>query len=153
MQVCFFAIAKTLPVDEAVTRIKAYIEKTYGSRGEVIVRKNWDAVDGALAHLHEVKIPDAALSERSRPPMVPVEAPEYVQVFTSQLIAGKGDFLPVSALSVDGTFPTGTAQWERRNIAQEIPVWDPDVCIQCAKCAMVCPHAAIRVKDVRARGA
>ncbi len=146
MQICFFAIADILPIDEAVERIKAYIQKAYGSRGEVIIRKNFDAVDSALAHLHEVKTPGAATSQRNRPPVVPIEASEYVQTFTSQLISGQGDFVPVSALSVDGTFPTGTAHWERRNIAHEIPVWDPDVCIQCAKCAMVCPHAAIRVK-------
>ncbi|MCS6843623.1 MAG: pyruvate:ferredoxin (flavodoxin) oxidoreductase [Caldilineales bacterium] len=146
MQTCFFAISGVLPRDEAINEIKKAVEKTYGKRGMHVVQQNWDAIDLTLEHLYEVKVPDQITSTFDLPPVVPPEAPEFVQKVTAEIIAGRGDELPVSAIPVDGTWPSGTAQWEKRNIALEIPVWDPDVCIQCGKCAMVCPHAAIRVK-------
>ncbi len=147
MQTCFFAISNVLPRDEAIAAIKRSIEKTYGRRGEVIVQKNFAAVDSTLANLHEVDLTGKQVTSTFdlRPP-VPEEAPEFVQKVTAEIIAGRGDQLPVSALPVDGTFPTATTQWEKRNIALEIPVWDPDVCIQCGKCVLVCPHAVIRAK-------
>ncbi|MGZ5345212.1 MAG: pyruvate:ferredoxin (flavodoxin) oxidoreductase, partial [Actinomycetota bacterium] len=146
LQTCFFAIADILPPDEAVSAIKAAIVKTYGKRGETVLTRNFAAVDGAIAALHEVTIP-AEVGEG--PPMLPAvsaDAPDFVQRVTAAMIAGEGDLLPVSALPVDGTFPTDTARWEKRSIAREIPVWDPAICIDCAKCALVCPHAAIRMK-------
>ncbi|OGG44667.1 MAG: pyruvate:ferredoxin (flavodoxin) oxidoreductase [Candidatus Handelsmanbacteria bacterium RIFCSPLOWO2_12_FULL_64_10] len=146
MQVCFFAVSGVLPKDEAIAAIKSSIRKTYGRKGEEIVQMNFKAVDRALAHLFEVKVPDRADSRVEMPPPVSPEAPAFVRDVLGEIIAGRGDDLPVSVLPVDGTFPTGTAQWEKRNIAQEIPVWDPDVCIQCGKCAMVCPHGVIRIK-------
>ncbi|MBN1570748.1 MAG: pyruvate:ferredoxin (flavodoxin) oxidoreductase [Acidobacteria bacterium] len=146
MQTCFFAISGVLPRDEAIEAIKQSIKKTYGAKGEEVVKKNYKAVEQTLANLFEVKVPAEASSIVEKPPAVPVEAPEFVQKFTARIIAGEGDSLPVSAFSVDGTFPTGTAQWEKRNIALEIPSWDPDVCIQCGKCSISCPHATIRIK-------
>ncbi|MCC7355413.1 MAG: pyruvate:ferredoxin (flavodoxin) oxidoreductase [Anaerolineae bacterium] len=146
MQTCFFAISGILPRDEAIAQIKYAIRKTYGKRGEAVVQKNFAAVDETLAHLHEVKVPSQATSTIGLPLVVPAEAPEFVQNVTAKIIAGKGDLLPVSALPVDGTYPSGTTQWEKRNIAQEIPVWDPNICIQCGKCVLVCPHAVIRAK-------
>jgi pyruvate-ferredoxin/flavodoxin oxidoreductase len=146
MQTCFFALCGVIPKQQAIDKIKAFIQKAYGGRGEVVVQKNYAAVDQALAHLEEVPLPGAATSAFDRKPVVPAEAPEFVQNFTARLIAGHGDFVPVSALAPDGTFASDTAQWEKRMIASEIPIWDPAVCIQCAKCAMVCPHAAIRMK-------
>ncbi|MEW5974807.1 MAG: pyruvate:ferredoxin (flavodoxin) oxidoreductase [Acidobacteriota bacterium] len=146
MQTCFFAIAGILPREEAIAKIKESIKKTYGSKGEAIVQRNYQAIDQTLSNLFEVKIPSALTSGISRPPVVAPEAPGFVQKVTACIIAGLGDSLPVSAMPCDGTFPVGTAQWEKRNIALEIPAWDPEVCIQCAKCALVCPHAAIRIK-------
>jgi pyruvate-ferredoxin/flavodoxin oxidoreductase len=146
MQTCFFALSGVIPKERAIEQIKASIQKAYGGRGEIVVQKNYAAVDQALAHLEEVQLPAAATSGFDRQPVVPAEAPDFVRSFTAKLISGHGDFVPVSALAADGTFPTDTAQWEKRAIASEIPVWDPAVCIQCAKCAMVCPHAAIRIK-------
>jgi pyruvate-ferredoxin/flavodoxin oxidoreductase len=146
MQTCFFAISGVLPRDEAIAAIKHAIEKTYGNRGEVVVTRNWEAVDAALAHLAEVAVPGQVTSTKSLRPAVPAEAPEFVQRVTARMIAGDGDRLPVSALPVDGTYPTGTARWEKRGIAQEIPVWDEELCIQCGKCVLVCPHAVIRAK-------
>jgi pyruvate-ferredoxin/flavodoxin oxidoreductase len=146
MQTCFFAISGVLPKDEAIDEIKKAIRKTYGKRGEAVVRMNYAAVDAALAHLHEVKIPDQVTSDIPIPPVVPPEAPEFVQKVTAKIIAGEGDSLPVSALPIDGTYPSGTTQWEKRNIALEVPVWEPDVCIQCGKCVLVCPHSVIRAK-------
>ncbi len=148
MQTCFFAISGILPVDEAITRIKEAIRKTYGKRGEAVVQMNYAAVDAALAHLHEVPVPDRVTSTISMPPPVPPEAPQFVQEVTAKMIAGEGDLLPVSALPDDGTWPSGTTQWEKRNIALEVPVWEPDICIQCGKCVLVCPHAVIRAKVV-----
>jgi pyruvate-ferredoxin/flavodoxin oxidoreductase len=146
MQTCFFAIAGILPGEVAIGKIKQSIQKMYGKKGEVIVQKNFQAIDKTLANLFEVSVPDVFSSPTRRPPAVAPEAPEFVQNVTARIIAGLGDDLPVSAMPCDGTFPTGTAQWEKRNIALEIPAWDPEICIQCAKCAMVCPHAAIRMK-------
>jgi pyruvate-ferredoxin/flavodoxin oxidoreductase len=146
MQTCFFAISGVLPRDEAIAAIKKAIQKTYGSKGEAIVAKNFQAVDTTVANLHEVKVPDAVSSAFDKPPVVSDKAPDFVQRVTAPIIAGKGDSLPVSVFPVDGTFPTGTTQWEKRNIALDIPVWDPQWCIQCGKCAIVCPHAAIRIK-------
>jgi pyruvate-ferredoxin/flavodoxin oxidoreductase len=146
MQTCFFAISGVLPREEAIESIKYSIKKTYGAKGEEVVKKNFQAVEQTLANLFEVKVPAEAKSKIERPPAVPPEAPDFVQSFTAQIIASAGDSLPVSAFPVDGTFPTGTAQWEKRNIALEIPSWDPDTCIQCGKCSISCPHASIRIK-------
>jgi pyruvate:ferredoxin (flavodoxin) oxidoreductase, homodimeric len=148
MQTCFFAISGILPKDEAIAKIKQSIEKTYGLKGEDIVRKNFAAVDAALAHLHEVEVPDIVTGTEVQAPIVPPEAPKFVQEVTAKLIAGLGDELPVSAMPADGTWPVGTTKWEKRNIAHEVPVWEPELCIQCNKCALVCPHATIRPKVV-----
>ncbi|MCO5200238.1 MAG: pyruvate:ferredoxin (flavodoxin) oxidoreductase [Chloroflexi bacterium] len=146
LQTCFFAISGVLPADEAIAEIKAAVRKSYHSRGERVIERNFAAIDAALAGLREVPLAGRVPEGRSRPPVVPTEAPDFVQRITAMLIAGKGDLLPVSAMPVDGTFPTGTARWEKRGIASEIPIWDPTICIECAKCALVCPHAAIRMK-------
>ncbi|MGW8317965.1 MAG: pyruvate:ferredoxin (flavodoxin) oxidoreductase, partial [Candidatus Promineifilaceae bacterium] len=146
MQTCFFALSGVLPTDEAIEAIKQAIEKTYGKRGEAIVEQNFAAVDAALSHLKEVTVPDKATSDFERPPIVPEYAPEFVQSVTARMIEGIGDTLPVSALPIDGTYPSGTTKWEKRNIATEIPVWDADICIQCGKCVFVCPHSVIRMK-------
>jgi pyruvate-ferredoxin/flavodoxin oxidoreductase len=146
MQTCFFAISGVLPREEAIASIKMAIEKTYGKRGEAVVKKNFAAVDAALDHLHEVKVPDAVTSAFDMRPPVPEQAPEFVQSVLGRIIAGDGDSVPVSGFPVDGTFPTATTQWEKRNIALEIPVWDEALCIQCGKCVLVCPHAVIRAK-------
>ncbi len=146
LQACFFAISGVLPREEAIAKIKQAIKKTYGRRGEVIVERNYAAVDMALDYLHEVRVPDAVTSTLERVPPVPANAPEFVQNVTAKMIAQQGDELPVSLLPADGTYPSGTTQWEKRGISMEIPVWDPDICIQCGKCVLVCPHAVIRAK-------
>jgi pyruvate-ferredoxin/flavodoxin oxidoreductase len=146
MQVCFFAVSGVLPREQAIAAIKDSIQKTYGRKGDEIVQMNLRAVDNTLNHLFEVTVPAHADSDRELPPPVTLDAPEFVRDVLGEIIAGRGDALPVSALPCDGTFPTGTARWEKRNIASEIPVWDPLVCIQCGKCVMVCPHAVIRQK-------
>ena len=146
MQTCFFALSGVLPRDQAIAAIKRAIQKNYGRRGETIVQMNFAAVDGTLAHLHEVKIPEGVTSPIQMRPPVPAAAPDFVQKVTARMLAGEGDLLPVSALPVDGTFPTGTARWEKRNIALSIPVWDEELCIQCGKCVLVCPHSVIRAK-------
>jgi len=146
MQTCFFAISGVLPREEAIEKIKGTIKKTYGAKGEEIVKKNYEAVDGTLANLHEFKVPATADSKVTLPPTVPDEAPDFVKKVTAMIIAGKGDDVPVSSFPNDGTFPTATTQWEKRNISLEIPVWDEDICIQCNKCMLVCPHAVIRPK-------
>jgi len=146
MQVCFFSLSNIIPIKQATKAIKNFIEKTYGQKGEKIVNTNFAGVDNALTNLHEVKIPDKATEKLSERSFIPVEAPEFVKKVTAKIIAGEGDDLPVSVFSPDGTFPSGTTQWEKRNIAQEIPTWDPNACIQCGKCVMVCPHAVIRAK-------
>jgi pyruvate-ferredoxin/flavodoxin oxidoreductase len=150
MQTCFFAISGVLPRAEAIAAIKHAIEKTYGKRGEAVVQKNFAAVDSTLDQLHEVPVPSQVTSAFDRRPPVPAEAPEFVQKVTAPMIAGAGDLLPVSALPPDGTYPSGTTRWEKRNIALEIPVWDTDLCIQCGKCVLVCPHSVIRAKVVPA---
>jgi pyruvate-ferredoxin/flavodoxin oxidoreductase len=146
MQTCFFAISGVLPRDEAIDEIKKAIKKSYGKRGEAVVQKNYAAVDAAVAHLHEIAIPDEATSLLEMPSVVSPQAPEFVQNVTARILAGEGDLLPVSAMPDDGTFPTATSQWEKRNVGLEVPVWEPDVCIQCGKCVLVCPHAVIRSK-------
>jgi pyruvate-ferredoxin/flavodoxin oxidoreductase len=146
MQTCFFALSGVLPRDAAIAKIKESIKKTYGKKGEDVVRKNYQAVDETLAHLYEVPIPAAATSPLRRPPVVPPEAPEFVRRVTASMMAGQGDRLPVSALPVDGTYPSGTTRWEKRNIAAFVPVWEPDLCIQCGNCSFVCPHSVIRAK-------
>ncbi|HMP75403.1 MAG TPA: pyruvate:ferredoxin (flavodoxin) oxidoreductase [Kiritimatiellia bacterium] len=146
MQTCFFAISGVLPREEAIAQIKKAIKKTYGRKGEDVVRKNNEAVDQTLAHLHEVKVPAAATGGVALPPVVSSEAPRFVQDVTSVMMAGLGDELPVSALPVDGTYPTGTTKWEKRNISQDVPVWVPDICTQCGMCGLVCPHSCIRSK-------
>ena len=146
MQTCFFALSSVLPREQAMARIKEAIEKTYGKRGSVVIERNHAAVDRTLERLHRIEVPAAASARRHRAPIVPEEAPEFVQRVTSVILAGKGDLLPVSAFPVDGTWPTATSRWEKRNLAAEIPVWDPAICIQCNWCALVCPHAAIRTK-------
>jgi pyruvate-ferredoxin/flavodoxin oxidoreductase len=145
MQVCFFAISKVLPRDEAIEAIRESIRHTYGRKGEDVVQKNMQAVDATLAHLFEVKIPDSVSSTTEIPAAFP-GAPKFEHDVLGAIYAGRGDELPVSAFSCDGTFPTGTAKWEKRNLALEIPAWDSKICIQCGKCAMVCPHAVIRIK-------
>ena len=153
MQTCFFAISGVLPREEAIAQIKKAIKKTYGKRGEAVVAKNFAAVDAALAHLHKVELPTAASSSFDLIPSIDSKAPEFVRNVLGEIAAGKGDLLPVSAIPAGGAFPTGTAQYEKRNIAQFIPVWDKDLCIQCGKCAMVCPHAVIRAKVYSAEAA
>ncbi len=145
MQVCFFAISKVLPRDEAIEAIRESIRHTYGKKGEEVVKKNMLAVDETLAHLFEVKVPATVSSKIELPPVFP-GAPKFERDVLGAIYSGKGDELPVSAFSCDGTFPTATAQWEKRNLALEIPAWDSKICIQCGKCAMVCPHAVIRIK-------
>jgi len=146
MQTCFFAISNVLPREEAIAKIKESIQKTYSKRGQAVVEKNFAAVDETLANLFEVKVPAAATSAIELPPVVSPKAPEFVQKVTAEMMANRGNELPVSALPADGTYPTGTTQWEKRNIALDVPVWETDLCIACGKCVMVCPHAVIRGK-------
>ena len=148
MQTCFFAISNILPKDEAIAQIKNAIKKTYSKKGDAIVQKNFAAVDASLAHMHKVEYPSSVTSTFRRLPPVPVNAPEFVQKLTGEIIADRGNELPVSAFKdvVDGTWPTGTTQYEKRCIATEIPVWDANTCIQCGKCSLVCPHGVIRMK-------
>ncbi len=146
MQTCFFAISGILPKDEAIRQIKKSIQDTYGKRGDAVVKKNYNAVDQAVANMHEVKVPAQVSSEHGRHLPVPKEAPEYVRETLGMIIDRRGDEVPVSMMPDDGTFPTATTKWEKRNIALEIPVWEPDLCIQCGRCSFVCPHAAIRTK-------
>jgi len=146
MQTCFFALSGALPREAAIEAIKHAILKTYGKRGEAVVEKNNAAVDDALAHLFEVQVPVEANGTLEQRPVVDGAAPEFVQRVLAPMMAGDGDDLPVSALPADGTYPTGTSKWEKRNLAQEIPVWEKELCIQCGKCVLVCPHAVIRAK-------
>jgi len=146
MQTCFFAISGVLPRDEAIAAIKKAIKKTYGRRGEAVVNQNFAAVDSTLEHLYRVEVPASASSKVELRPPVPAQAPAFVQNVLAPMIFGDGDDLPVSMLPNDGTYPTGTAQWEKRNIALEVPEWDEKLCIQCGKCVLVCPHAVIRAK-------
>jgi len=146
MQTCFFALSGVLPREDAITAIKHAIEKTYGKRGQAVVDKNYAAVDNSLANLSAVKIPESVTSGFERPAVVSAQAPAFVRDVLGTILGGNGDSLPVSAMPVDGTYPTGTSKWEKRNLTQEIPVWEQDICIQCGKCVMVCPHAVIRAK-------
>ncbi|HEY3103975.1 MAG TPA: pyruvate:ferredoxin (flavodoxin) oxidoreductase, partial [Pyrinomonadaceae bacterium] len=168
MQTCFFAISGVLPRDEAIVKIKESIKKTYGKRGEAVVRQNFAAVDAALEHLHEIAVPresspclsgslclcgentDGAITTETqsshRDTEEEGEMPDFVRNVTMEIMSGRGDLLPVSAFPIDGTYPVATAQWEKRNIAQEVPVWEPDLCIECGKCMLVCPHSTIRAK-------
>ncbi len=146
LQTCFFAISGVLPREEAIAQIKLSIRKTYGSKGEKIVEQNFRAVDETLSRLHEVRVPALATSIFDRPPPVPAHAPEFVQAVTAKMFEGVGDTIPVSLMPTDGTFPSGTAVWEKRNVAKEVPVWRPDLCVQCGQCGFVCPHSVIRAK-------
>jgi pyruvate-ferredoxin/flavodoxin oxidoreductase len=146
MQVCFFNISKIIPEEKAQEEIRQSIYDTYGKQGDEIVNMNLRAVDNTLENLFEVKVPDIVDSVVEIPPPVSENAPQFVREVLGKMITGNGDALPVSALPPDGTFPTGTAKWEKRNLATEIPVWEPDICIQCGKCSVVCPHAVIRIK-------
>ena len=146
MQTCFFAISGILPKDEAIRKIKQAIEKTYGKKGEEIVKKNYNAVDQALANLHEISVSGGLTGVEQTGTVVPDDAPAFVKEVTAVMIAGKGEDLPVSAMPVDGTWPTATTKWEKRNITDEIPVWNENICIQCNKCVLACPHAVIRPK-------
>ena len=151
MQVCFFALANVLPREEAIAKIKKSIEKTYGKKGAEIVRMNLEAVDNTLANLYEVQVPATLDSTIELHPPIPDTAPAFVREVLGKMISRQGDEIPVSALPVDGTYPTGTTKWEKRNITLEIPVWDTDVCVQCGKCVMVCPHGVIRAKSYDAQ--
>ena len=146
MQTCFFAISGVLPRDEAIAKIKASIAATYGRKGRSVVEQNFAAVDRTLANLYEVKLPPVPSSTRLPLPIVPPQAPAFVQQVTAMMIAGRGDELPVSAIPVDGTYPSSTSQWEKRNISDSVPTWNASICIQCGNCVMVCPHAAIRAR-------
>jgi pyruvate-ferredoxin/flavodoxin oxidoreductase len=146
MQTCFFAISKILPKEKAIEMIKYAIKKTYGSKGEKIVQMNFDSVDKTIENLYEVEVPTTATSKTAIRSAVPANAPKFVKEVTAMIIGGFGDDLPVSKMPIDGTFPSGTTKYEKRNIALEVPVWDTDVCIQCNKCILICPHASIRAK-------
>ncbi len=146
MQVAYFALSDILPLDQAITEIKGTIEKSYARKGADLVQKNWNAVDKSVEGVHQVAVPAVAASEIPRPFPIPVEAPDFVRMISGTLLAGRGDSLPVSAFPPDGVWPTGTSKWEKRNLSHELPLWDPAICIQCNKCVIVCPHAAIRAK-------
>ena len=146
MQTCFFAVSGVLPREDAITKIKAAVRKSYGKKGEDVVRRNFKAIDQTLAHLREVTVPAAATSDRGFGEVVPADAPEFVKNVTAEMMAERGDQLPTSLLPNDGTYPTGTARWEKRRISMFVPVWEPDICIQCGNCGFVCPHSVIRAK-------
>jgi pyruvate-ferredoxin/flavodoxin oxidoreductase len=146
MQTCFFALSGVLPKDEAIGHIKKAIEKTYFKKGKAVIEQNFQAVDLTLSHLYEVSKRAKVSSDRELPPAVPQQAPPFVREVTAMMMKGLGDELPVSMLPEDGTYPSGTTKWEKRNIADEVPVWDPQVCIQCGNCSFVCPHSVIRAK-------
>ncbi|WPV65703.1 pyruvate:ferredoxin (flavodoxin) oxidoreductase [Chitinophaga sp. LS1] len=146
MQTCFFALSNVLPADEAIEQIKKFIRKSYLAKGEAIVQKNFKAVDDTLAHLVRVNLPASATGSLPMDDGIPAEAPAFVQEVTAMLLEGKGDLLPVSKMPIDGTYPTGTTKWEKRNIADDVPVWESDSCIQCGNCSFVCPHSVIRSK-------
>jgi len=146
MQTCFFYLSSIIPPDQAVAAIKKAIEKTYGKRGEKVVQMNYNAVDQAIANLHRIEVPAAATTTHHKPKLVPAEAPEFVRHVTAWIMAGEGDRLPVSRIPDDGVWPVDTTRWEKRNIALEIPVWEPELCIQCGKCSLHCPHSTIRTK-------
>ncbi len=144
LQTCFFAISGVLPREEAISKIKEAIAKTYSRRGAEVVERNQAAVDRALQGLHRIEVPGRVTSARELPPVVPAHAPEFVRTVTAAMMAGHGDDLPVSALPADGTYPSGTAAFEKRNVSELVAQWDPDLCIQCGNCSFVCPHSVIR---------
>ncbi len=146
MQTCFFALSGVLPREQAIAKIKDSIRKSYSKRGEGVIQQNFQAVEQTLVHLHEVEIPSHANSTLSQRPTVAAQAPSFVRRVIGPMLAFEGDSLPVSVMPVDGTYPSGTTQWEKRNIGLEVPQWETDLCIQCGKCVMVCPHAVIRHK-------
>jgi len=146
MQTCFFALSGVLPREEAIAQIKHAIEKTYSKKGKAVVEKNFEAVDATLENLYQIDVPAKAGSVSGMLAVVPDNAPEQVRLVTAKMMSGHGDELPVSKMSVDGTYPSGTTKWEKRNIADEVPAWDPESCIQCGNCAFVCPHSVIRAK-------
>jgi pyruvate-ferredoxin/flavodoxin oxidoreductase len=146
MQPCFFALSGILPQEQALDAVRRSVEKSYGRRGRQVVERNLAAVDRSLAELHELTVPAAVTSTTSLRQVVPIGAPDFVTRVTARILAGEGHLLPVSALPVDGTFPTGTTRYEKRALAQEIPIWDPDICIDCGKCAIVCPHNAMGMR-------
>jgi len=147
LQTCFFALSKVLPREEGIAQIKASIRKTYAHKGEAVVADNFKAVDGAVARLFEVKVPGTVSSAFDQPPLVPASAPDFVQTFTAMAMGGRGDQIPVSAMPVDGTYPSGTAAFEKRNVSDFVPVWEADLCIQCGQCSFVCPHSVIRSRN------
>ncbi len=144
LQTCFFALSGVLPREQAINRIKRAVEKTYGRRGAEVVERNQAAVDRALEGLHRVEVPERVTASRGLPPVVPAHAPEFVRTVTAEMLAGRGDDLPVSVLPVDGTYPSGTTAYEKRSISEVVAVWDSDLCIQCGNCSFVCPHSVIR---------
>jgi pyruvate-ferredoxin/flavodoxin oxidoreductase len=146
LQTCFFAVSGVLPRDAAIRHIKEAIRKTYADKGEEVIQRNFRAVDGTLERLHEVKVPTEATSSWDRVPLVPASAPEFVKTVTAKMLEGRGDEIPVSLMPVDGTFPSGTAAYEKRNVADMVPFWEPNVCVQCGHCSFVCPHSVIRAK-------
>ena len=149
LQTCFFAISGVLPRERAIGHIKEAIRKSYGSKGEAVVQANFRAVDDTLARLFEVTVPKAATSRLERAPSVPADAPAFVREVTAAMLEGRGDEIPVSQMPVDGTWPSGTAVWEKRNIADAVPVWDAGTCIQCGQCSFVCPHGVIQAQILR----
>lgn len=146
MQTCYFALSGVLPREEAIAEIKKAIEKTYFKKGPKVIEQNFKAVDATLEHLYEVNYPNKVSSPQVNLLTVAEKAPAFVKEVTAMMMAGHGDDIPVSKMTVDGTYPSGTTQWEKRNIADLVPVWEPDVCIQCGNCAYVCPHSVIRAK-------
>jgi len=146
LQTCFFAISGVLPRDQAIQHIKEAIRKSYGRKGKAVVEKNFAAVDGALARLHAIPIPAAATGKRQTAPLVPADAPDFVRNFTARMFASEGESIPVSLMPADGTFPSGTSAYEKRNVSDVVPAWRPDLCIQCGQCSVVCPHAVIRAR-------
>ena len=146
MQTCFFYLSHIIPPEDAIGAIKKAIDKTYGKRGEKVVQMNYNAVDQAVANLYRIEVPPEVTSTRHKPKLVPAEAPDFVRHVTAWIMAGEGDQLPVSDIPEDGVWPTWTTRWEKRNLALEIPVWDPELCIQCGKCSLHCPHACVRMK-------
>jgi pyruvate-ferredoxin/flavodoxin oxidoreductase len=146
LQTCFFAISGVLPRDEAIAAIKSETQRTYARKGADVVKRNFAGIDSALANLHEVRVPDVATGRQSAHNAIPEVAPSFVRNITAVMMEGRGDTLPVSAMPIDGTFPTGTTKYEKRNIAEQVPIWEPDLCIQCGQCSIVCPHSVIRAK-------
>jgi pyruvate-ferredoxin/flavodoxin oxidoreductase len=146
LQTCFFVLSGVLPRDEAIRQIKESVRKTYADKGEEVIQRNFRAVDGTLERLHEVRVPNSATSAWDQAPLVPASGPEFVKRVTAKMLEGRGDEIPVSLMPVDGTFPSGTAAYEKRNVADMIPLWEPNICVQCGQCSFVCPHSVVRAK-------